>query len=533
MKKQELRIAVLIAILTLVAPTGYRLAEAQNNAPDKSGALVFDPETKKYFTGGSAKFSIKQTEGSGLVDRIEVSVDGGDYQAYNNAIQFQSEGKHTLKFRAINPVNNWSPVQFTEVFVDLTAPTTEAKFDGDKSYRDESGTYASMDTTVTLNAQDNLSGVTNVEYSWDGQNYKTYSKPIKMDRAGKKTLHYRATDRVGNMEVAKTLDFTADGASPYSKLKYEGQVKQATIQGKSYLSASDSVAFSLEAGDDATKIKNIWVMVDNQPAVPYQKPIYFLQEGPHTMKYFAEDVVGNKEEPKTIALYIVSVPPRTSASVIGTVVNTGGINFAKRDFQLKLEATENAAGLDRIEIKLDNEKDFHAYVEPIRFKAMGQHTVAYRAVDRAGNAEPAKTYSVNIHETAPETTLETAQPLVTRNGINYSPAPNVITLSVKNSVVGIDQTYVSTNDAGFTAYTGPITLNADQKVYKLAYKSIDKLGNEEATKTVTYHMISNTPIVDLFISNGQNSESQVRTNYFDQPGTAPAPARVPASKKKK
>ncbi|MEZ4752000.1 MAG: hypothetical protein R3B54_15615 [Bdellovibrionota bacterium] len=47
------------------------------------------------------------------------------------------------------------------------------------------------------------------------------------------------------------------------------------------------------------------------------------------------------------------------------------------------------------------------------------------------------------------------------------------------------------------------------------YKSIDKLGNEEKNKTVTYHMIGSTPVVDLFVSDGQSHEERVRTNFFE------------------
>ncbi len=54
-------------------------------------------------------------------------------------------------------------------------------------------------------------------------------------------------------------------------------------------------------------------------------------------------------------------------------------------------------------------------------------------------------------------------------------------------------------------------------MYKIRYKSVDKLGNEEAPKTVTYNMIGAIPIIDLFVSNGKSNEEQVRTHYLEQP----------------
>jgi hypothetical protein len=285
--------------------------------------------------------------------------------------------------------------------------------------------------------------------------------------------------------------------------------------GRTYL--SDAVALAVEATDDASAVKQIWVSIDEGAFTPYIKPIYSLQEGPHILRYYSVDNVGNKEAEKSLKLFSVSTPPHSNAVTSGKIVNTGGINYATRDFQLKLEATNNTVGLERIEIKVDNDAEFKTYLEPIRFKTPGFHSVSYRALDRVGTQEPAKIFNVVVTDAGPETTIATAQPLVQRGNITYSPSPNVVTFNVGNSSVGVDKTLVSVNDGPFTPYQGPLTFQNDQKVYKLVYKSVDKLGNEETPKTVAFHMVGAVPIVDLFISNGQSSEEQVRTDYLEQP----------------
>lgn len=504
-----LGIAVTISVVKSVA-----LADSGQKLP-----LVYDPQTKKYFIGGTSRFVLKQGESSSLIDRIEVSIDGGEYQAYGSAIEFKDEGKHTLKFRAVNPVNNWSPVQFVEVFVDLTPATTEPKFSDERYFKDETGVYVGLNSLIALNSQDNLSGIATLEYSWDGINFMAYTKPIMVEKAGRQSLYFRSTDKVGNAEVVKKVDFVADGTAPSSDLKLLGGLgRPAVVNGRNYV--SDSVAFSILAQDDSAKIKQVWVQVDGAKPQAYIKPLYFLQEGPHTLTYFSEDYVGNKEVMKSMSFYTVSVAPKAVAQVLGKVVNTGGINYARRDFGLKLEAHDNVVGVERIEYKTEMDADFKTYVDPIRFTTPGFHSVTYRSVDRAGNIEPAKTYAVNITEAAPETTLATAQPLVVREGVTYSPAPNVLTFNVSNSSVGVSRTMYSINDGQWVPYTGPITLGAEQRIYKVAYKSLDKLENEETPKNSTFHMIGMTPVVDLFISNGRSNEEVVRTNYLDQPGAA-------------
>lgn len=489
-------------------------------SPLKNLPLVFDPLTKKYFIGGNTQFVLKQNDEGGLVDRIDVSIDGGDYHTYNNSIQFKEEGKHTLKFRAINPVNTWSPVQFLEVFADLTPPTTEGKFSESHYFKDNSGVYVGLNSTISLASQDNLSGVASIEYSWDGKDFLPYTQPIKVESQGKQTLFFHATDRVGNSEPVKKLEFVSDGTPPNTQLNLTGIAKPAILNGRTYI--SDSAAYALDSTDDLSKVAQTWVSIDGKPATLYIKPLYFLQEGPHTLAYYSVDNVGNKEKTKNLAIYTVSTPPKTHAIALGKLVNTGGLNYATTEFQLKLEAQENVVGVERIEAKTEDNGAFKPYLEPIPFKTPGLHTITYRSVDRAGNFEPTKTFMVHIDNKAPDTTLSTAQPTVVRSGVTYSPSPNILTFNVGSSSVGVQETLVSINSGPFEAYQGPITLTADKKTYDIAYKSVDKLGNEEIPKKISYHMIGSIPIVDLFISNGQSSEEQVRTNYLDQTGKKPA-----------
>ena len=55
--------------------------------------------------------------------------------------------------------------------------------------------------TVTLNANDNCSGVATTEYSLDGgQTWQTYSGTFTINSEGTTTLLYRSTDRAGNIK---------------------------------------------------------------------------------------------------------------------------------------------------------------------------------------------------------------------------------------------------------------------------------------------------------------------------------------------
>lgn len=477
--------------------------------------LVFDPVYKKYFIGANAKFVLKQGADATLLDRIEVSIDGGSFKPYSSAIEIGKEGKHTIKFRTRNAVNNWSPIQFAEVFVDLSPPSTEPKWDDARYFRDGDTLFLAQGSQLALVAQDNLSGVGKIEYSWDKSEFLPYLRPLVLEKPGKQRLWYRSTDRVGNVEKVQQLDFVVDGTPPVTVMTVDGVAKQIQYEGKPYLGASDGTGFVLESNDELSKVKNIMVSIDGEKPVPYLRPIFFLKDGAHVLKYWAVDRVGNKEEPKVVSIYTVSQAPRTVALPQGKVVNSAGMNFAGRDFALKLEAKDNVVGLDRIEYRTGEDMDFRPYVEPLRFKQQGLHTITFRSVDRVGNVEPSRTYAVTIQWEAPETTLVTSVPLVKKDGIQFSPSPNLISFSVQNTTVGVDKTLVSINDGPEKVYKNPFAITNEQKIYKIVFRSIDRLGNEETPKTVNIHMITTSPGIDLFVSDGKTKEEKLKTQYFD------------------
>lgn len=478
--------------------------------------LVFDPVYKKYFIGANAKFVLKQGADASLLDRIEVSVDGSSFKPYSSAIEIGKEGKHTIKFRTRNAVNNWSPIQFAEVFLDLSAPTTEPKWDDNKSWRAEGETlYLAQNAQLSFSAQDNLSGVGKIEYSWDKSEFLPYLKPLVLEKPGKQRIWYRSTDRVGNVEETKQLDFVIDGTPPVTVMTVDGIAKQIQYEGKPYLGASDGTGFVLDSTDELSRVKNIMVSIDGEKPAPYLRPIFFLKDGQHVLKYWGIDRVGNKEEPKVVTIYTVSQAPRTTAAPQGKVVNSAGMNFAGREFALKLEARDNVVGLDRIEYKTGEDSDFRPYHEPLRFKEQGLHTITFRSVDRAGNVEPARTYAVTVAWDSPDTTLVTSVPLVNKDGIQFSPSPNLISFSVQNTTVGVDRTLIAVNDQPEKVYKTPFAITNAQKIYKIVYRSVDRLGNEESPKTANIHMITTSPGIDLFVSDGKTKEEKLKTQYFD------------------
>lgn len=148
--------------------------------------------------------------GSG-VNTIEYAVGDGAWTAYTAPVMVHEVGEHTVRYRATDKAGNVAAeksVAFTVAAAppqDTTPPVTGATVDGTKN---SDGAYVGS-AKVTVNAADEGgSGVAGVEYSLDAGPYLAYTDPVVVDRVGRHTVAYRASDQAGNTSEPLTVSFT-------------------------------------------------------------------------------------------------------------------------------------------------------------------------------------------------------------------------------------------------------------------------------------------------------------------------------------
>ncbi|MFD6326303.1 OmpL47-type beta-barrel domain-containing protein [Streptomyces sp. NPDC058442] len=148
--------------------------------------------------------------GSG-VNTIEYAIGSGAWQAYTGPVMVHQVGTHTVRYRATDKAGNAAAeksVAFTVVSAppqDTTPPVTGVTVEGSKN---SAGAYVGS-AKVTVSATDGHgSGVAGIEYSLDGGPYLAYTAPVVVDRAGRHTLTYRASDKAGNTSAPLTVSFT-------------------------------------------------------------------------------------------------------------------------------------------------------------------------------------------------------------------------------------------------------------------------------------------------------------------------------------
>ena len=99
---------------------------------------------------------------------------------------------------------------------DLIAPISTSTISGtlitNGSYNGEVSIKLSADDVIVAGAEDQTSGMLNIQYDLDSQGYQIYnnSSPITVSTIGNHSLQFFSTDKAGNNEILQTISFTIE-----------------------------------------------------------------------------------------------------------------------------------------------------------------------------------------------------------------------------------------------------------------------------------------------------------------------------------
>ncbi|GAA0454549.1 hypothetical protein Aca07nite_69220 [Actinoplanes capillaceus] len=135
--------------------------------------------------------------------RIVTTVDDGTPRTAEPVrsaeVTVTGDGRHTVTASATDRAGNTSPPVSRTVDIDATNPVSSA---------------AVADRKVTVTATDATSGVDRVEYAVGTGPWTVYTGPVSAPDAAQHTVSYRAVDRAGNLETARTVILPADLSAP-------------------------------------------------------------------------------------------------------------------------------------------------------------------------------------------------------------------------------------------------------------------------------------------------------------------------------
>ncbi|GHB15208.1 glycosyl hydrolase [Streptomyces viridiviolaceus] len=184
--------------------------------------------------------------------------------------------------------------------------------------------------------------------------------------------------------------------------------------------------------------------------------------------------------------------PETSADVQGTQNDAGQYVGAA---SVTVAATDEGSGVDRIEYAIGADGAWQPYTTPVVVDQVGDHTVRYRAFDKAGNAaaEKSVTFTVVAPPTDDETPPETSATVSgERNADGAYIDMATVTVTASDTGSGVNTIEYAIGDGAWQAYTAPVMVH-QVGTHTVRYRATDKAGNAAAEKNVGFTVVAAPP----------------------------------------
>ncbi|MFF9492427.1 cupredoxin domain-containing protein [Streptomyces flaveolus] len=526
--------AVVFTAFALAVPAAYAaVSSAEKTAADQVLTWTAGDDYMKYTSAPATAVAGKATivfdnstaagNTTGLTHTLTFDTSNPDY---NNDVSlnilaspFDSQGgRHTTEVTLTPGVYRYfcampgHQMMVGELVVtaapgdDITAPDASATVSGTK---DDAGNYVS-NATVTLTASDTESGVATIEYSLDGAAYTAYTAPVAVNTVGQHTLTYRATDKAGNTSTAKTVQFTITAPEPPKDTTAPDT--SATVTGTkndagNYVS---SATVTLTASDTESGVATIEYSLDGAAYTAYTTPIAVNTVGQHTLTYRATDKAGNTSTAKTVQFTITTpeppkdtTAPDTSATVTGTKDNNG--NYVS-NATVTLTASDTESGVATIEYSLDGAA-YTAYTTPIAVNTVGQHTLTYRATDKAGNTSAAQSVNFTVVAAPPQDRTPpqvSASVSGTKNDAGDYVGRATVTVTASDAESGVARIEYSLDGGPYLQYSAPVAIDRAGS-HTLLYRASDKVGNTSTPQSLSLTVVDSEPPTDCPEADGRST----------------------------
>ncbi|MBL4888666.1 MAG: hypothetical protein JKX97_01435, partial [Candidatus Lindowbacteria bacterium] len=460
-----------------------------------TGAPKFDSGTITFVGAGAAVSASAVDAGSGL-SYLTSLVDGGASSS-NSSITFTTEGAHLVLFSATDQLGNLSSATVS-VTADLTIPITTIT-----TGTPLSGSFVTSATTFTFSATDALSGVASTEHAIDAGAFVTGTSTTLSGTDGSLTISYRSTDNVANVETTQTATYTLDNSAPTTSFAISAPLFEGS---STFITSASSITFASTDGIGAG-VDKIEVNIDEAGFTTYSTAFTIAREGVHTIQYRSVDKLGNTEAIQSLSVIVDNSDPISSLSIGSPQVSGSGLYITSAT-PFILSATDkpdsNASGISTTQYRIDS----GTYNSSASFVVSGgdaTYTIGYRSVDNVTNEESEKSVQVTLDNTAPVTTATISNPLYEASS-KFITSASSISFSATEAGVGLEKIEINIDGAGFATYSAAITFSA-QGSHTIQYRSIDKLGNTEATQSLAVVVDNTEPATALTIGSPQASDT--------------------------
>ncbi len=441
---------------------------------DEDGKLFWQADRPVYL------FISENPDGSGA-KRLESQTTAD----YVNPLYLDTEGINFIRTRwAVDqktkePVSPQQEVEF-ELYRDGTAPETSVVFNAPNRFQSEDVLFYGDNLITTATAKDNLSGVEEIFYSINTGAFGVFSTDLNYAQDGDFTMRFYSLDKVGNAENPQIYSFTVDLTNPITKYSVLGDKTKEIL--------SPRTTIRLEGNDGSSGVADVYFKIDDEEPRVFNGSIALtdVPEGDHVLTYYSIDKVNNKEDDNTYDFYLDRTAPEVIASVVGDQYQNRGRVFISTRTKVKLAASDNKAGLNKIWFKIDDGQEV-PYTEPFELpRTPGNHIIEYYASDKVNNdfrslfdESSSGRESLDIDIEAPEIDFGyTGQQYFSRDTAFITSLTD-IGLSATDNDSGVKGIGYKINGGKGAVYEGPFRL-PDEGTYVIDFYGTDQVNNRNS-----------------------------------------------------
>lgn len=483
--KLGIKIVILLSLFPLLVVAQEQTKHEPKRYVDENGRLFWNKKLPVYIRIASSPTD------EGLLMKSEETAE------FTNPYYLDTEGKNRIRSRWAVDKETKKTVYpqmevIWEVYADGLPPVSNIIFKNKAKYQKKGQSYFGDSLEIEIKSKDAVSGVKEIYYSLNGEAYKLYNGPIKIDQEGALTIKYYAVDNVGNVEKPKEKRFTADISGPKTFYTITGIAQGEIIATttKIYLNSEDSMS----------GVSQTYYKIDDKKEVLYKPgthiPISGLADGSHKLTIYSIDKVGNKEEPTVVPFYLDRTAPIIAADILGDRYLMGEKIFFSGRTKMKLTAVDNKAGVENIFYSVNN-GEFEKYSQPFYLPSIpGIHTVKYYATDKMSNDSRAgKSSAEKYKHVVSRIYVDLSGPLLsynmvgpqykTRDTLFISPKTQ-IKFNATDKESGLKKiSYSINNESEELEYNNHLSIN-EQGYKHIVYYGYDNVNNRNRKELFVY-----------------------------------------------
>ena len=471
------------ALLLFLFVPSFLLAQNQLHHPAK----IYKAKDGKLYINKSLGLYLRIAT-SPNADADSYLLESEDSKAYSNPMYLDTEGYNTV--RTPSKVDTATkeivyPLQdiIFELYADSKAPSTKINFDKQISYKKEDVYYYGEKLSLSFSSYDATSGVEGTYISIDGAPYKKYQEEIELNEEKRYHIQYYSVDHVGNIEDVNEIKIHIDISKPTTKLEVVKDEYESILSPRSEL--------NIIAVDNGSGIHTIYYSLDEGALKKYKGALKIsgLSEGEHSILYYAEDNVSNKEEEQVFSFYLDKTPPMVVDELLGNTFIANGKEYASGRSRIKLTAMDNKAGVKEIRYSI-NEGEFLPYNQPFYLNKAGSLNIKAFVTDNVNN-QTIKTIMANkanlsyVDLSGPKPGYRLEGPSFISHDTAFIRKNTKILLSAKDEESGLKKIEYNIDNKPIEEYQDPLGIEEDG-LHQLNYTAYDNVDNSNTKSLILF-----------------------------------------------